>query len=103
MTPQKVLDSYDLAPKEKELMERLNMTALNAKARIYDLQVELENARTQLSSAQQAFAGALTQLGNSHGIANPGISQGLDRIFQQPLLQPPQPMRLAPRPEEEKR
>jgi hypothetical protein len=77
--PEKPL-SYSLTPPERGIMQALNQAALNAKGRIFDLQAELEQARQQLGSAQQAFSGALTVLANAHGMADAQLSNDMATI-----------------------
>ena len=74
---------YELSPAERGVMQSINLSALNAKARIYDLQAQLEQARADLAASQNAFTGAVALLGNSHGISNATISQDFSRIVPQ--------------------
>lgn len=64
-------------------MQNVNMAALNAKGRIYDLQAQLEIARADLAAAEHQFTGALGMLANMRGVPNPKLTQDFARIEEQ--------------------
>jgi hypothetical protein len=51
-------NEYLLTPEERGLLQQLDARAMVQKARIHDLNVELEPAKAALQEAQAAFNGA---------------------------------------------
>jgi hypothetical protein len=68
------MKEYQLEPGEREAMHSLNLAALNAKARIFDLQVQLEQARGDLAQAQHRFNGALMAIAARNGMTSVQIA-----------------------------
>ena len=61
---------------ERRLLMNCNTLAINAKARIYDLQAGLEMARGQLKEAMDTFNGALAGVARSRDIKeNVGVAE----------------------------
>jgi len=80
LEPKTAPQEYELQPGERAILQALNMNALNAKARIYDLQVELEQVRAQLTGAQQAFSGAITVMASAHGMGVASVTPEMDKL-----------------------
>lgn len=67
---------------EKQLLTNCNMAAINAKARIYDLQVELETARQNLRDALNTFQGALAGCARARDInEDVGVKQDFSGLI----------------------
>jgi hypothetical protein len=74
---------YVLQSAETAVLQGINLSVLNTKARIYDLQVALEQARADLSTRQAHFTGAVSLLANSHGMSAAQVTPDLARIVAQ--------------------
>jgi hypothetical protein len=81
-----------LNPDEQRLLMNCNTVAINAKARIYDLQANLEVARGQLKEAQDTFNGALAGVARSRDIReNVGVKEDFSEIVIIPQQQQQMP------------
>ena len=76
---------YELSTKERAVLQSLNMAALDAKARMFDLQSQLDQARSELLALQQKFSGAFAVLAEAHGMsaASAQLSPDFARIMVQ--------------------
>lgn len=61
--------SYELSAEERAAFSTFNLSALNAKAKLYDLTVQIEQAKAEYASAQASFTGAVTVLARHHGMS----------------------------------
>ena len=72
---------YTLEPGERAVLQAYYSAFTSAKARIFDLQVTLEQAQEDLRRTQHAYNGAVGLLASSHGIANGGVTPDFARII----------------------
>ena len=61
---------YELTAGERAVIQQFDAVLKAQKARVHDLQAELDAARAAVKDAQQAFSGAVTFLANTHGMQN---------------------------------
>lgn len=73
---------HSLNPFETSLLLEVYGALVNAKARIYDLQAELEIANRTLADAQSAFAGASRAVTGAHGMTRANLSPDFTKITQ---------------------
>lgn len=72
--------THDLsAPERMVLQEYFGQVSL-AKARIYDLQIELERANKGLDKANNNFEGALTSVIGAHGMKRANVTPDFLKI-----------------------
>ncbi len=72
--------THDLTLNERATLTQYYGTVVAAKARIFDLQVELEKARTVLLTAEANLTGASTLTTGAHGMKNATISPDFAKI-----------------------
>ena len=73
---------------ERRLLMNCNTLAINAKARIYDLQASLEIGRGQLKEAVDTFNGALAGVARSRDIReNVGVAEDFSALVIVPQQQ----------------
>lgn len=72
--------AYDLTPAEVSVMQAFNVSAMQIKATIYDLNERLTAVRAQLEDNARQFHGALLLLGNVHGMSSVKITPDFRRI-----------------------
>lgn len=75
--------THDLNPHERALLMQYYGAVAASKARIYDLQIELETANKELTAAQAAFSGASAAVTGAHGMTRAQVSADFNKITQQ--------------------
>jgi len=71
---------YQLTAGEQGAMQSLNVAAVNAKVRLYDLRQQTEQAEKDLALALGNFNGALSLLASTHGMNAATLTADFTRL-----------------------
>jgi hypothetical protein len=72
--------TQDLTANERGVLTQYYGTLVAAKARIFDLQVQLETAREALQTAESNLIGATTTITGAHGMSSSTINADFTQI-----------------------
>lgn len=62
------------------MVQQIHLNKLTAKAKIFDLQVALEGARTELAKAQDSMIGAISIVAHAHGLKHAVLTEDFTRL-----------------------
>lgn len=74
------MSAYELTPTERMILQNYNQQAVNAKAKLYDLQESLNRTRAEMEAAIQMFSGTLAFLATSHDMPGATLTADFARL-----------------------